>query len=179
MKNRTELARYFTTLGFKVGAEVGVFAGEYSRRLCQIIPDLQLFCIDPWKNMPERYAEAQAKLAPYNAKVIRKTSLDAVREFDDNCLDFVYIDGEHSYESVKEDIEAWTPKVRKGGIVAGHDYYYTRAGNIGVILTVNQYTKEHGYKLELTDWDIADMEPERTHHYKINDEQQPNWYFFK
>jgi len=179
VKNRTELAKYFTTLGFKVGAEVGVFAGEYSLRLCQIIPGLQLFCIDPWKNMPDRYAETQRKLAPYTTLIIRQKSLDAAETFANETLDFVYIDGEHSYESVKEDIEAWTPKVRKGGIVSGHDYYYTRAGNIGVILAVNQYIKEHGYKLELTDWDIADMEPERTHHYKINDEQQPSWWFMK
>jgi len=96
-------------------------------------------------------------------------------------LDFVYIDADHSYKSVKEDINAWAPKVREGGIVAGHDYYLTRAGNIGVIAAVNEYVKEHGYSLQLTDWDLDSVpytEPE-THHYKIGDEQQPNWWFEK
>ena len=49
-------------------------------------------------------------------------SLEAVKYFADNSLDFVFIDGSHDYESVKKDIQAWLPKVKSGGVLAGDDY---------------------------------------------------------
>lgn len=188
MKNRTELAKHFKELGFRTGAEIGVCSGTYSQILCENNPDLKLYCVDNWgegkrvdKRWQRKYEEAKSRLAPYNTVIIRKISLDAAKDFEDGSLDFVYIDADHSYNSVKEDINAWAPKVRIGGIVAGHDYYYTRAGNIGVIAAVNEYVKENDYDLQLTDWDLESQpytEPE-THHYRIGDEQQPNWWFVK
>jgi SAM-dependent methyltransferase len=53
---------------------------------------------------------------------IRESSLNASRLFEDNSLDFVFIDAAHDYQSVKNDILNWYPKVKKGGIIAGHDY---------------------------------------------------------
>lgn len=50
------------------------------------------------------------------------TSVQASRQFDDESLDFVFIDADHEYESVKADIAAWWPKVKPGGILAGHDF---------------------------------------------------------
>jgi hypothetical protein len=54
--------------------------------------------------------------------VIKGCSWDMAANFDDNSLDFVYIDADHSYIAVKKDIAAWAPKMKKGGILAGHDY---------------------------------------------------------
>jgi predicted O-methyltransferase YrrM len=51
-------------------------------------------------------------------------SLDAVSLYDDASLDFVFIDGSHDYDSVCKDIDAWLPKVKPNGILAGHDYRY-------------------------------------------------------
>lgn len=56
------------------------------------------------------------------------TSVDAAATFADNSLDFVFIDADHSYENVKQDINAWLPKVRLGGILAGHDYFQYDTG---------------------------------------------------
>jgi hypothetical protein len=54
--------------------------------------------------------------------IIRKTSLQAAKQFKAGSLDFVFIDGAHDYDSVCKDIDAWLPKVKVGGIIAGHDY---------------------------------------------------------
>jgi predicted O-methyltransferase YrrM len=179
MKNRTELAKHFNELGFKIGAEVGVAQGYYSEVLCKAIPGLKLYCIDPWLRYRDygdfakrstflsMEAEAREKLKPYGCIIMNKFSVDAEKSFTEGMLDFVFIDANHSYEYVKQDIELWTPKVRKGGIVSGHDYYKTKAGNVGVIQAVDEYVKEHGYKLELTDW--ATQVPK--------DDRQPCFYF--
>lgn len=57
-------------------------------------------------------------------KIVRMDSLDAVSLYDDASLDFVFIDGSHDYDSVCKDIDAWLPKVKPNGILAGHDYRY-------------------------------------------------------
>ena len=183
MKNRTELAKYFSEQGFKVGAEIGVAQGYYSRTLCQQNPNLKLYCIDYWgpypgysdffrdETVPGRmYEEAKKNLEGLNCEIIRKLSVDASKDFKDESLDFVFIDGGHDYKNVNADIRAWTPKVRKGGVVSGHDYYVTKTGNTGVIKAVDDYVKEFGYELKLTDWDRGNPS---------KDDRQPCWYFTK
>lgn len=182
LKNRLELADHFRQQGYTTGAEIGVFDGYFSEHLCKRIPGLKLSSIDAWAVYPGyrdhkfkvsmRNAEQKARdrLSRYNCEIIKKFSMDAVKDFEDESLDFVYIDGNHEYRYVKEDIEEWTKKVRKGGIVAGDDYYMTRAGNIGVIKAVHEYADAHGYDVQTTLWDLSDP---------VVDNRQPAWWFVK
>jgi predicted O-methyltransferase YrrM len=66
---------------------------------------------------------------------VRLTSVEAAATYEDSSLDFVFIDADHSYESVREDIIAWWPKVKAGGIISGHDYHM---GAPGVINASNE-----------------------------------------
>lgn len=180
LKNRLELAQYFAKLGFKSGAEVGACFGRYSEILCQNIPDLKLFAIDNWNNKNNTRRErtlglsgeavTREKLAPYHATILKKNSLDAAKDIVDESLDFVFIDADHQYQAVKDDIHVWVKKVKRGGIISGHDYYIFGSGNRGVVDAVDEYVKEHRCQLQTTSWDKTN--PER-------DDRQPCWYFFK
>lgn len=181
MKHRLALADYFAKQGFKVGAEIGVWSGYYSEILCKAIPNLKLYCIDSWTpyagyGFSDRHGystiltEVTEKLKPYNCVLIKKFSMDAVKDFKDESLDFVYIDGNHEYKYVQEDIREWTKKVKKGGIVSGHDYYKTKRGNTGVIRAVDEYVKENNLELFVTDQDRF---------CRLRDDRNPNWYFIR
>lgn len=172
MKNRIKLVEYFKELGFKQGVEIGVCDGRFSEVLCQIIPDLKLFSIDSWSNKEGIviFEKAKKRLKPYNIVIINKTSMEALTDIPNESLDFVFIDANHHYECVRDDIREWSKKVKIGGIVSGHDYYVTPHGNKGVIQAVDEYTKEWGYKLELTNWDKENP---------VEDDRQPSWYFIK
>lgn len=129
---RDDLAILFRKLGFKTGVEIGVMRGDFSIVLCGANPELHLYGIDPYLDSVEypgeqfpheaHYEGAKARLASYNVTLIRQKSPEAAEGFEDESLDFVYIDGNHRFEAVVQDILAWEPKVRSGGIVAGHDY---------------------------------------------------------
>ncbi len=137
---RDDMAALFSELGFTKGAEVGVELGLYSEVLLKANSGLELHCVDPWlaaaydpafgthavdveqEKYDQRYAECLERLAPYNAKIIRKPSLEALCDIEDGSLDFVYIDANHDFPNFINDLHQWTKKVRVGGIVSGHDY---------------------------------------------------------
>ena len=86
-------------------------------------------------NNPEYLFEICTKnLEPVKDVVtlIRKTSVQAAKQFKNASLDFVFIDGSHDTDSVCADIDAWLPKVKAGGIIAGHDYKTHREVQIAV-----------------------------------------------
>lgn len=119
------------------GVEIGVFKGQFTEHLLDKWAGT-LYLVDPWRALDEAeytdssnhanhdtaYAETMSRISGNEdrAFMIRALSTQAVSLFEDNSLDFVYIDGNHAYEYVKEDIEAWWPKLKKGGVFAGHDY---------------------------------------------------------
>jgi hypothetical protein len=131
---REKMGEMFAGWGFKVGAEIGTHVGIFAKRLCAANPGLKLYCIDPYIVYPEyleffeqsemdaHFEEARERLAPYDVTFIRKTSMEAVKDFEDNSLDFVYIDGNHQLPYVISDLFHWNKKIRPGGILSGHDY---------------------------------------------------------
>jgi predicted O-methyltransferase YrrM len=70
------------------------------------------------------YQQARKRMEPFKGKAIflRNLTVDAATLIPDNSLDFIYVDARHDYCGVKQDLEAYWPKLKSGGILAGHDY---------------------------------------------------------
>ena len=145
---RDLLGTLFKKAGFTKGAEVGVRLGKFTKVLCKTNPNLHMFCVDPWEayhirynksRQNEIYEECKKNLEGFNVTFVRKRSMDAVKEFEHNSLDFVYIDGNHLFDFVMEDIIHWSRIVRSGGVIACHDFHY--GSNVEVVMAVEAYTK--------------------------------------
>jgi len=110
--------------------EIGCHRGKSTSFLAVEIANsckkIDLYCIDIWSDIAQRKAFLK------NMKPLRKhytggfhtSSMEAVHLFSDESVDFVFLDASHSYEDVKNDIIHWLPKVKRGGVLAGHDYYH-------------------------------------------------------
>ena len=117
--------------------EVGVHRGEFAEMLLTSWRGRMLYLVDPWRHLPgyvdpvadgdrdEDYAAAMKRMLPFQdrVRVCRNLSVEAASTFDSLSLDFVYIDADHARDAVLTDIKAWWPLVRKGGILAGHDWF--------------------------------------------------------
>jgi hypothetical protein len=152
------------------GAEIGVYKGGLSARLLKARPRLHLLLVDPWvgaerssdsyKASGDRRAfDPQGKMDGYfratrravrfagdRAEIIRAFSVEVAPRVPDASLDFVFIDGDHSYEGCSADIAAWTPKLRPGGLLGGHDYSDPWPG---VVRAVDEAVEAHGWALDL------------------------------
>lgn len=152
--NRTIMAKTLGELRLNWGAEIGVAEGYHAEVLLKNNPHLRLNCIDAYKHYPgyDEYENltqlmlgAVNLLADFNATVFYKEySMDALKNFKDNSLDFVYIDAGHDFKNVAMDICEWSKKVRVGGIVFGHDYKRTRKNVVHVKDVVPAYMYAHG-----------------------------------
>ena len=118
--------------------EIGSWKGKSSAFMAVEIAnsnkDIEFYCIDTWEGSAEHkgldkmeylydiFNQNMRSLKKYYKPII-KSSIEAASQFQDNSLDFVFIDASHEYEDVKKDIITWLPKIKKKGILAGHDYY--------------------------------------------------------
>ncbi|MBY0564372.1 MAG: class I SAM-dependent methyltransferase [Hyphomonadaceae bacterium] len=125
-----------------VCAEIGVWKGGFSEKILSVTKPALLYLIDPWQFQSEypdrmyggKVAGDQAAMdaihddvagrlgALENVRIIRAFSRDAAASLPDEALDWVYIDGNHYYEYVREDLELFARKVKPGGYITGDDY---------------------------------------------------------
>ena len=126
-----------------VAVEVGILEGFNAKLVLQFVDMGKFYLVDPyqvyknddlgnldkitqpeWDNIYEKVKERFKD--DKCVELIRKTSEEASKDFPNESLDFVYLDGDHTKEGVKKDLECWFPKVKKGGYIAGHDADDTR-----------------------------------------------------
>jgi len=126
--------------GYRVFVEVGVFKGNSISYLANKLrhKEAMVFAVDLWedtpafKDNPELMEDVKILSSLYNEQLtktntrhlisdIKQDSAEAAHVFQDDSVDFVFLDANHDHDWVKRDILAWLPKVRKGGIIAGHD----------------------------------------------------------
>ena len=119
--------------------EVGVWKGKSASYMAVEIAnsnkDIKFYCVDNWLGSIEHqnnlelpklfeiFTSNMSSLRDYYIP-IKMDSIESAKKFEDNSLEFVFIDASHEYEDVKNDISAWLPKVKNGGILAGHDYHH-------------------------------------------------------
>ena len=157
-----------------VGVEIGVLDGWNALDMLENLPIKKLYLIDPYKQYkgydeykenPEESQKVLDRKKEIAIKALKKYkdkiqfvylfSEEASKLFKDNSLDFVYIDGIHQYEYVKKDIELYFLKIKKGGILGGHDYYLcdeSKKSNCGVVKAVRKIFPLNRISFMNTDW---------------------------
>ena len=160
-----------------VGVEIGVLAGTHALKMLELLDIKTLYLVDPYFLYKSKYESgelewnnekwekvAKEKLKNYKDKIIwiNTTSVKAVVHFEDESLDFAYIDANHEYQFTLEDIELWTPKVKQGGIVGGHDHV---PAHPGVAKAIKEYCSKNKIEYE-------------TKHF-INEKVNVDWAFKK
>lgn len=150
------------------GVEIGVLRGEYSKIILERWHKGTLYLIDAWRHLDD-YIDMNGQHDEYHydclietcknikpwqdrAHILRMDSSLSANMFPDEYFDFIYIDADHSYEGVVKDLEAWWPKIKKGGLFCGDDYIPDNgdiwltgqgepvyAGKFGVRKAVNEF----------------------------------------
>ena len=153
-------------------AEVGVFKGESTIHYANIVN--KIYAIDPWLKNYDSNDKAASLDMEYieqsfdnntssfnNIIKIKDLSINACKLIPDNSLDLIYLDAGHSYESVKEDLLHWIPKISHNGYIAGHDYFdkasecYKKYGVIhwpGVAQAVNEIVGKPEFRFGDSSW---------------------------
>lgn len=117
--------------------EIGCWKGKSTGAILSALEEgNEMHCVDIWNEevtKDEEYKNSETAFEtfkkhtsrfPVKPRVIRKVSTEAVDEFEDESLDWVFIDGDHSTEAVLRDINNWRKKIKGGGILSGHDWQF-------------------------------------------------------
>lgn len=161
--------------------EVGSWKGRSAAYMAVEIANsgynIKFDCVDTWEGSIEHVEMEEVKskklyeifLSNVNPVIdyinpIKKSSLDAAKEYGENTLDFVFIDASHEYEDVKDDIITWLPKIKKGGILAGHDF-----GSSGVNKAVHELLGNRHYTVSEDCWILRiESEQEKLENINVN-----------
>lgn len=178
LKSRLEIPALLVELGLKtLGVEVGVQFGEHAAHILEHWPGF-LVAVDPWRASPDYvdlanvsqaeqdaiYLACVRRLSPWwfkerRCELLRTTGTAASTLFGLRGFDFVYLDARHDYKNVLRDLIEWTPQVKPGGLLMGHDYldgqitFTERVGPGGVSIPIeNPVPTEFGVKKAVDEW---------------------------
>lgn len=183
IRHRRDIPDWLKSERFRVLTEIGVRGGDHLRSLLRSEPE-RIVAVDLWEDdgilahndsrtPPQQIArcyESVLRIAEkYPCVEVRQGLSEKVaQEFASGSFDFVYLDGDHTYEGVAADIASWWPKVRRGGVLAGHDYILRRNPHglvFGVVPALHEFLGRHN----LRPW----------FHCTWPDEQPGNWFVRK
>ena len=163
--NYKEFYDFISKKKYKTLVEVGVWKGSSISYLASNNVSSKVYAVDLFESS-YRYKKGYLKkevseiYKTYNTQLektktrdiiidIKDYSWDAATKFDDHSIDFVFIDADHSYESVRKDLHSWFKKVRPGGIFSGHDYEpYGENNHPGVKQAVDEFSVEKNLDLK-------------------------------
>lgn len=172
---RAGMYKLFKNLGYRSGAEIGVQRGRNAKVILDSMDIDKLYLVEPYDDHPSNYRRWGQKLHQKFKKMAHKRlegqpviwledfSENISHKVPDGSLDFVYIDGEHTYDYCMIDIILWSRKVRRGGIVAGHDYEYTKPRQPKVARAINDYADAYKTRpIYLTDKSVDEHAGDRS-----------------
>lgn len=184
LPSRRDLGIFLNSLGLcGEGVELGVNYGEFSRVILNHWKGSKLHLIDAWEkqdnlvyndlcnnNTQDQYNECYRQTFnrfSNNKKVQihKKYSTEALDSFEDQSLDFIYLDANHSFKATYEDLSNWSKKVKPNGLLSGHDYINCYAHNsvwFGCKYAVDKWAEENGFPV-YTSWEDNDF---------------PSWFIF-
>jgi len=149
LQSRRELIHHLKTLNFKVGVEVGVRSGYFSKYMLENT-GMIVHSVDPWNYLgcednppPKETIEFATKvLKPFKERSIihHGYSHEVCHEFENYSVDFVYLDALHEYNDIKKNLNEWYDKIKINGIFSGHDY--SKEHWPGLIRAVHEFLKE-------------------------------------
>jgi len=156
-----------------VGAEIGVFKGDFSALILRNVKPKKLYLVDPWQSVSidayrnamygsnvrsqremdviataveERFGE---ELKTGAIEILRHISSRALATLEDGALDWVYIDGDHTFDGVSADLEMSYKKVKSRGLIAGDDYTLGNWFGDGVVRGLHRFLGEHGVTVRI------------------------------
>jgi predicted O-methyltransferase YrrM len=129
----------------EIGSWKGKSAAYMAVEIANSQKNIEFYCVDTWEGSIEHQNNKEIKnlydtflsnIKPCKEYIqpIRSNSLDAINLFENETIDFIFLDASHEYTDIKSDIINWLPKIRKNGILAGHDYQMCFNGVIKAVL---------------------------------------------
>jgi hypothetical protein len=142
-----------------IGAEIGVDKGEFSELILEKINPSLLYLIDPWTHMlnsegtqlghSQNYESVKEKFKNEKVvKILKMSSKEASSVISDGSLDWVYIDGDHSYQGCLYDLVTYGKKIKDNGFICGHDIVVKQKKGFGVNEAVDTFIKDTGFYLQ-------------------------------
>lgn len=145
-------------------AEIGVAEGNHAEVMLELLRPKQLYLIDNWKGLGCKgsLSSVVSRFKNYsNVKIINKDSSIASWELRSTLFDVVYLDADHTYDAVKEDLECWFPLIKSGGMLAGHDWNkpsYSDGTVCGVQQAVIKFLDEQAHLGDVKEFHISKNE---------------------